>query len=572
MTLKYLRELRQFKEESQLRSWDVYRSLIGRLCEAHSSFEFTRTILGSIRNQDVRALVELADSLSEAKYSDATQHFVANQFAYLIKKYPFPETLSPYDAEAKGKEKWLLAEAQCLETNKRFSQPVTHLEWQLSKMRSFISYVLSESVDLPLILKRCDFGPGASLGVHGNATNKARKIASSWTVSPKALNYGYAALSHNWHLFEIILDKSSSGIACLDSSKAFTSYLSRVTCVQHNKIAFVPKTVKVHRPIAVEPLLNGFVQKGIDLVMRDKLRRIGIDLSDQSLNQRMAREGSLDDSEDGFVTIDLSSASDSIAIEVVRNVLPYEWYRLLASIRSEHYRDSSDVNHPYHKFCSMGNGFCFPLETLLFAAVCSACDAGKPGLDFMVYGDDIIVRKRYAQAVLQLLSEIGFTVNTGKTFLEGHFRESCGSDWFGGEDVRPYTLDHRLDSLESMFKFLNLSERNRRSKDFFLPVRGFIESLIPPRFRFVRLHDGNPDTGYRVGQDQFLASPFTKWNQSLQCWSWLELVSTPIKDNWRHLQDAAHAHVYAALSGASSTAPFTIRRMTKTNVRRVAYG
>jgi hypothetical protein len=386
------------------------------------------------------------------------------------------------------------------------------------------------------------------------------------------LNYAYAAVTANWQLFETLVPKSEAGMLCLDPVVAKSNFLGRIRYVQYNKIAFVPKTVKVDRPIAVEPLLNGFVQKGLDLEMRAKLAYVGIDLSDQSLNQRMAREGSLDDGENGFVTIDLSSASDSIATEVVRNVLPFDWYRLLANTRSEHYRDERGEIHAYHKFCSMGNGFCFPLETLLFAAVCAACGCGKPGIDFMVYGDDIIVRKRYAESVLFLLGELGFTANSGKTYLDGPFRESCGSDWFGGEDVRPFTLDFRLDSLQSYFKFLNLTQRNRRTTSFFAGVRDHLISNIPPVLRFCRLHDGNPDTGYRVGQDEFLASPFTKWSKDLQCWSWLELVATPVKDDWRQLRDANISHVYAALSGASSDSPFTVRRETKTTVRRVAYG
>jgi len=330
--------------------------------------------------------------------------------------------------------------------------------------------------------------------------------------------------------------------------------------------------VKVERPIAVEPLWNGFVQKGVDIYMRDKLARVGIDLTDQTLNQRLAREGSVDDSDEGFVTIDLSSASDSIAIEVVRNLIPHDWFYLLDSIRSQNYMDESGNISPYHKFCSMGNGFCFPLETLIFAAACSACDAGIPGKDFIVYGDDIIVRKRYAEAVLSLLGRLGFVANANKTFLRGPFRESCGSDWFGGEDVRPFTLDFRFDCIESFFKFLNLSERNVRSTTFFAGVREFIVSLIPPVLRFCRSRDGNVDTGYRVGQDEFLASPYTKWHKNHQCWSWLELVSTAVQDEWQSLRNANYSHVYSALSGASSASPFTVRRKTRTNVRRVAYG
>lgn len=572
MNPKILRELRQFKKVSQEKSWETYRALLGRLCQSHAQYNFTGRLLGFLRNQDIGNLVEYADSISEQQYSDATEHFVANQFALLIKKYPFPSSLSPFKAKERALEKWTKAEAKCLDTNSTFRLPQVQLEARLHHMRGFISYVIGESPVLLDIFKKCDFGPGASLGVHGSATNKARKIASDWTVTPGALNTAYLAITCNWHLHSLLLRRSADGIHCLDSGEGFTAYLSRIRCIQYNKIAFVPKTVKVERPIAVEPLLNGFVQKGIDLNLRDKLRRIGIDLSDQSLNQRMAREGSLDDSEEGFVTIDLSSASDSISEEVVRNLLPPDWFYLLDSTRSKHYLGSDNQIARYQKFCSMGNGFCFPLETLLFAAACSAVGAGKPSIDFMVYGDDIIVRKRFAAELIALLGALGFAVNETKTFLEGPFRESCGSDWFNGEDVRPFTLDFALDSLESFFKFLNLSERNARTTSFFAGVRQYLIDEIPPVLRFCRSRDGNPDTAYRVGQDEFMSSPYTKWSRDLQCWSWYELVVMAVKDDWSSLRDASYSHVYAALSGATQEAPFTVRRKTRTTIRRVAYG
>jgi hypothetical protein len=571
---KYHQELRQFKMAAQQRCWATYREILGRLCQAHRGLGFTEKIEGFVRNQDFDGLVNYTDWMSEQKYPDAELHFSANQFAALVRKYPFPKDLVSFEPKKTAKEKWLKAEASCLETNNRFLTPLPSLEWSLHHMRGFISYVLGVEPELAEIFKRCDFGPGASLGVHGNATNKARKIASSWSVSPKALNAAYLALTFNFHLWEILLpDGGRNGVRCIDSVAAFQQFLSRVKCVQYNKIAFVPKTVKVERPIAVEPLLNGFVQKGIDLVMREKLARVGLDLTDQTPNQRLAREGSVDDCDDSFVTIDLSSASDSVSTEVVRNLIPPEWFRLLDGVRSAYYMDPADREiRAYHKFCSMGNGFCFPLETLIFAAACSAVGAGKAGRDFVVYGDDIILRKQYAEPLLSLLGDLGFTVNKGKTFLEGPFRESCGADWYQGEDVRPFTLDFALDSLESYFKFLNLTCRNERTTSFFAPLRGYLISQIPPGLRFCRVHDGNADSGYRVELDVFMASPFTKWHKNHQCWSWLELVVTPVQDDWRNLRDAHFAHVYAALSGASSEAPFTLRRKTRTNVRRVAYG
>jgi hypothetical protein len=346
---------------------------------------------------------------------------------------------------------------------------------------------------------------------------------------------------------------------------------AKVSWVSYNKISFVPKTAKTLRSVAVEPLLNGFVQKGIDEVLRLRLKRSNLDLTDQDRNVEWARQGSLDDSADGFVTIDLSAASDSISIGLCREVLPPDWFYLLDRTRSKNYLLDGRLAR-YEKFCSMGNGFCFPLETLLFAAACSACGCGQPGIDFSVYGDDIIVRKKHADRLLSFLDAIGFSVNSEKTFLLGPFRESCGGDWFHGEDVRPFILDYALDCVESVFKVLNLTRRSWRCIAFFESSRDHLISMIPVPYRYSRPLVTEPaDSGYYAEIDEFMSSPFARWNREYQTWSWLELHHSPVIDKaiTRRRRKARVVLMIAALKGASSSAPFTVRRMTRTKTFRV---
>ena len=83
----------------------------------------------------------------------------------------------------------------------------------------------------------------------------------------------------------------------------------------------------------------------------------------------------------------------------------------------------------------MGNGFTFPLESLIFFALAhSVC---KPGETVSVYGDDIIVPTHRYEALVQLLTATGFLVNTDKSFSTGPFRESCGHDYLSGINIRP---------------------------------------------------------------------------------------------------------------------------------------
>jgi len=347
----------------------------------------------------------------------------------------------------------------------------------------------------------------------------------------------------------------------------------RCEIVHYNKIEFVPKTVKTYRSIAVEPLGNGFVQKGIDNEMRDKLRRIGIDLRMQEPNAEFARLGSLDDSPWGFVTLDLSSASDSISTELVKELLPERWYEFLNNVRSKSFK-YKDREVPYEKFCSMGNGFCFPLQTLLFCAMCHAVGAGEPGKDFRVYGDDIVVRKCVATKIKSLLWRCGFRLNVEKSHIDGPFRESCGADWFGGVDVRPYTLDEPFANVQAVFKFLNATRTRPKWEAFFEPCRNFVLLLLKKDMHLWRPFPGAPDTGLDSTGDEHLTSRHVKYLKH-GIWRWSEMVSSAkvdvISDRAGRGGDACIAW-YAALSGRPADKPYTLRHTTETTVRHVSHG
>lgn len=136
-----------------------------------------------------------------------------------------------------------------------------------------------------------------------------------------------------------------------------------------NKVTTVPKNSKTDRVIAIEPLMNMYVQKGIGGAIRHSLRSVGINLNDQTSNQRLAREGSL---QGKLATVDLSSASDSVSLLLVEELLPPDWVAAIKLCRSPCgvLPDGSVIN--YQKVSSMGNGFTFELESLIFWAACSS--------------------------------------------------------------------------------------------------------------------------------------------------------------------------------------------------------
>jgi len=86
------------------------------------------------------------------------------------------------------------------------------------------------------------------------------------------------------------------------------------------KLISVPKSAIAVRTITVEPLLNQFIQQGLNLTLRDNIRNCKIlgqclALTDQSKNQHLAQVGSITGE---WTTIDLSSASDLLSLKLVK--------------------------------------------------------------------------------------------------------------------------------------------------------------------------------------------------------------------------------------------------------------
>jgi hypothetical protein len=222
--------------------------------------------------------------------------------------------------------------------------------------------------------------------------------------------------------------------------------------VEGCRVTTVDKDAKTDRTIAIEPTGNVFLQLGIGRFLRKKLRRVGIDLDDQSINQQLAYQASKSDE---LATVDLSSASDTISRELVYELFPVEWSMLLDSLRSPcAYLKGAWLK--LEKFSSMGNGFTFELETLIFWALASGVleAQGIPG-QAVVYGDDIILPSNAYPLLLEVFDEVGFTINLEKSYARGHFRESCGKHYWDGVEVTPVFQKEELSALDSIYRGAN---------------------------------------------------------------------------------------------------------------------
>jgi hypothetical protein len=195
-------------------------------------------------------------------------------------------------------------------------------------------------------------------------------------------------------------------------------------------------------------------QLAIGEVLARRMLRWGLDIRDQTRNQRLAREGSITGL---LATGDLKSASDLNALELVRFLVDEDWFSLLSSFRDTRVILGPKQTHVLEKFSTMGNGYTFPLETIIFYALVWASSLDRRTIS--VYGDDIICASSDWPAVAQTLNDVGHVPNLKKSYATGPFRESCGKDYVSGIDVRPYH-QKELVSNQTLFVLHNFYVRN----------------------------------------------------------------------------------------------------------------
>lgn len=326
-------------------------------------------------------------------------------------------------------ESFAKSEFLCKQTNDRFR----HYWSTLNSKSSYEEILYLVRRKIANILGACPslaelhlgFGPGSSTTVK-RKTSSRFKLDASPVCSKEAIG----SLTDLW--------AEIPNYAYLHKGKARVGY---------GELTFVPKNAKTNRSIIIEPLLNTFVQKGYGDYIKRRLLLSGCNLYDQSVNQELARLGSIFDN---IATLDLSSASDTLASALVVDLLPMDWVAALSNWRTGAiiYKDKSGLTIEQNKFSSMGNGFTFELESLIFfciAFVVTEC-LGEDTKLVSTYGDDIIVPKGAANLTCSVLEECGFILNNEKSYFSGSFRESCGADFFRGENVRPFYVKDRFTS------------------------------------------------------------------------------------------------------------------------------
>lgn len=360
------------------------------------------------------------------------------------------------------------------------------------------------------IIPYLDFGPGSAPGAF--ESDFVSKIGESQLSATSDL---LVSLYYEW-----VKDSP----ARLDCEIARVLRMGPPIVMDSSKITAVPKKRQISRLVKPEPLLNMFFQKGVAGVLKARLRQyFGIDLSTQpSVNSELARLGS---TQSQFATIDLKSASDYISYSLCKKYIPRSSFLWLDITRSS-YAESDKGKVALHMMATMGNDYCFPLQTIFFSCAVHAVykalglpirkggrnlvlsrDVESGEVNFLrtertppnwgVFGDDIVVLDEAYAPLIRLLKALGSIPNMDKSFnrASGNFRESCGSDWIDGFNVRGVYCKS-LRTIQDRYALINnLVDWSVRTGILLPESIGYLRSSVPevavPPWE-------NPDSGIRM--------------------------------------------------------------------------
>jgi hypothetical protein len=341
--------------------------------------------------------------------------------------------------------------------------PAHHLssdELMLKRAQHLISWVLGD-ITWGEIADNARNSSGVTLGVRFSDTSNEAKFTWPMSTTAEVASMFNQYLNRNVMLRRAI--ESFNGTKQLD--------VARYDIVEASRATTVPKSSTKRRMIAIEPTLNMFFQQGLMHTMYKRLkgsRRLLTDvrLDVESLptkHQDLARWASITGNN---ATIDFSSASDCVSIELLRYLLPPKWFKYVTILRSPFMKIKEELVE-LQMVSTMGNAGTFPLETLVFwslgvAAVMNRTEKNPYTIlskpqdrnAVSVFGDDCILPTEDAHTFMDMCTKVGFIVNKEKSFYDkdSRFRESCGGDYLQSSYVRPLHVkaptSTRLSALE----------------------------------------------------------------------------------------------------------------------------
>lgn len=215
------------------------------------------------------------------------------------------------------------------------------------------------------------------------------------------------------------------------------------------RLSFVKKSMTALRAISPEPVGQNIGQSIGERILRDELRnpRWHVQLHDQGMSRAICLEYSRNMSGG---SIDLSAASDSITVDLVKQIFPTSALSILLRSRTRSVVLDSGEAIKLRKYAGMGNRLTFPLECMIFSAIVQLAFR-QHGMTnhvepWAVYGDDILVPSSIYATVIDILGDLHFEVNQEKSFPPGSaFVESCGIEALNGINVTPVRIPKKYD-------------------------------------------------------------------------------------------------------------------------------
>lgn len=408
--------MQKFHEEPSL---ELFRALCIGIDSPRSLGAYLR-----LKHEGFRSLLEL--KIDPLEYNNADEFAADYAVVNFVKKLPL--AVEGVDTRRAALQSFKQTEAECALTNQVFDAwmdgrlcvPAPVEAILLAAQRKIFKLLGPDVVlDAPVY----SWGPGATFDLNRREAYPDTKLtALPFSVTGSAWRHAAVMINSDLHWKEAILA----------ANPTYTGPIFKI--VPGGRFDTVPKTALTDRSILIEPRLNTLLQKQLGAELRRRLKTVGVDLDDQGHNQMLAEWAY----PARLATLDLSNASNTVSRQLVRFLLPPEWFALLDDYRSK-WALVDDDWVKLNMFSSMGNGFTFELESLIFWALASATVAANQG-DYTrlgVFGDDIIVPQSDAPLLIEVLTFCGFSVNKQKSFTSGMFFESCGKHFFGGFDVTP---------------------------------------------------------------------------------------------------------------------------------------
>lgn len=226
-----------------------------------------------------------------------------------------------------------------------------------------------------------------------------------------------------------------------------------------SRFKFVPKKVGTARGICIEFNEMQYLQQALKRFFYKHLERHWltagvINFTFQKFNQDLARQASIDGE---HATLDMKDGSNRI----LRNIVSFlfsdlpnlsEALSVLSTRKITFDGVIAGKSFPpleTNMFAPMGSGICFPIMSITHFAIIKAIQTlvyNAPHDHFLVYGDDIIVKSSYVQALFDIMPKYGMKFNVNKSFFTGKFRESCGLHVYAGVDVTPIYFKYMFHS------------------------------------------------------------------------------------------------------------------------------